>query len=142
MTELPHPLPSVVVRTLNWVKYDVSRSVEEENRFYERLTSSVGLSYTVADSKKQEDALTAAMTVKILRKRGICTENQNNIYNALGVKRSTFFKYITLLNEKDDSSLRTVDFIRADNPRTFLLEVDMAFIEWIIDPNITTIENG
>ena len=142
MTELPHPLPSVVVRTLNWVKYDVSRSVEEENRFYERLTSSVGLSYTVADNKKQEDALIAAKTVKIFRKYEICTEYQNNICNALGVKRSTFFKYTALLNEKDDSPLRPVDIIRAGNPGTFLLEVDVPFIEWIIDPNTTTIEKG
>jgi len=57
MSELLRAIPTTVMRIYCRVKYGVVRSVQEENRFYEKLASSVGLRYTPPDTSKQEDAL-------------------------------------------------------------------------------------
>ena len=59
MTEPPRSLPTTVVRLYRRIKYEVHRSVEEENKFYETLAKSVGLAYSAPETRKQEVALVA-----------------------------------------------------------------------------------
>jgi len=62
---------------------------------------------------------------------------------ALNVSRSTYYKYFSMIREKDDVSIRDVDFIHCcGKPRIFPLEADVALIQWIEDPNTLSIELG
>ena len=108
------------------VKYGVVRSVQEENRFYERLTSSVGLRYTPPDTSKQEDALIAAKIAKVLEQDGMYVDYIPDVCLALNVSRSTFYKYFSMIREKDDVSIRDVDFIHCcGKPRIFPLKLTL-----------------
>ena len=141
MSQLPRPLPSTVVRIYRRISYGVRRSVEEENKFYDRLLSRVGLAYTPPDTSKQEDTLIAVKIAKVLEQEGLYEDYIPDVCRALDVKRSTYYKYRMKINELDDITIRDVDFIRScGKPRKFPLEADAALVQWIKDPNSLSIE--
>jgi len=64
-----------------------------------------------------------------------------DICQAPEVSRSTYSKYLHMISEDNDMTMRDVNFIcSCDKPRKFPLEAGFALIEWIGDPNTVSIE--
>ena len=140
------PLPTAVVKLIHRISYSVHRSVDEENRYHQRLANSIGLTYTAPDTRKQEDALVAAKVAKALTEDEVYADYADlveDVYLALDVPRSTFYKYYKLVREKTDPALRDVDLIRSvGKPRKFPLEADIALIQFIKHPDTLIIDKG
>ena len=87
------PLPTAVVKLIHRISYSVHRSVDEENRYHQRLANSIGLTYTAPDTRKQEDALVAAKVAKALTEDEVYADYADlveDVYLALDVPRSHF----------------------------------------------------
>ena len=81
----------------------VYRSVDVEYKYYENLARSVGLRYTVLDTRKQQDGLVVAKTVfdlKCKEEYAAYEDYRKDMSKAMGISRSTVGMFIRLLKGK------------------------------------------
>jgi len=97
MSEANAKLPAQIVRELNHQCRIVRLSVHEKNARLMKLASSVGLTYKPPDTTVQENALIAALTAQAFYEQKELYSYKEQIYKAMKVARSSFYKYLSLV---------------------------------------------